>query len=502
MSFLTKILSPKKLLIFAIFYSIFYIYGLWERRPDVDDAWLGEHAYWQAKDGYVHSELTRGIDSEGVLLLIHHKLFTLQGALFIKLFGFSLYSLKSISLFYFIIFICLFYFYTVKYKQLLKFQHFVFALILFLVFPSTYNYSFVYRPEIMMMTVGFVGYILLEKYLESGFNKKGQIFLVGLLFGLTMAAHLNGLIFVLSGFVILIWNKKRSGLLAFSLGSIVGFSPYFYDMTRWMDFATWWSQISGNPALDSLSDIPLWLKPIANLINEQIHFFHDLEIISFSIFLIYSVLIGFGFLKRNNNILIKFTFLVALFTGFIAPHKLKQYLLLNIPYFILLITLVFKNIENIKPEFGKRFYNLSKSLIQNVFVSLFLIFLLVSTYSNIRLATVKFKQEDNAEITKKYTNENTSKLNIVAPMTFIFNEIENFHRIQGEECYAELQKGDTSIRGRGFLNMAATFNAKLIMVSPYYMPKLGVDKYKMGDTVAQYRVIDKSPQLIVFKRLN
>lgn len=501
MSFLAKVLTPKKLLILSIFYAIFFIYGLWERRPDIDDAWLGEHAYWQAKDGYVHSELMRGLGSEGDRQVIHHKLFTLQGALFIKLFGFSLYTLKSISLIYFLIFIGFFYFYTVKYKKLLKFEHFIFALILFLVSPIVFTYSFVYRPELMIMTIGFTGYILLENYLESGTKKTAQLFVVGFLFGITVATHLNGLIFVLAGLLLMIWNKKLSGIFTYGLGSVAGIIPYFYDMTKWSDFKLWWLQVHGNPALDSLSDIPVWLKPVVNLINEHMHYFHDPEIIVFSVFLIVTLLIGFGFLYRNHSNLMRFTFLIALFTGIIAPHKLKQYLLLNFPYFILFIALVFKNLDSIKPEFGSRISDLNPPQIKKIFVSFFLIFLLVSTYSNIRLAIVKFTPEENRELTEKYTDGNVSKMNVVAPMSFIFNEIENYHRIQSEVCYKELQKEDPSISGKNFLKKASTFDADLVMISAYYMPKLKIDTFRRGDIVAKYKVIDKTPQLIVFKHL-
>jgi hypothetical protein len=501
MSSLSGILSPKPIIIFLVLYSLLFIYGLWERAPDIDDAWIGEHAYWMAKDGYVHSELMRGVGGQENQMVIHHKLFTLQGALFIKLFGFSLYTLKSVSLIYFMIFIVLFYFYTVKYKKLLQLKHFLFALIIIFVFPFTFKYSFIYRPEMMMMAVGFAGYILLEKYIENEHKSRWKLFFAGLLFGLSVATHLNGLIFVISGLLLLAWNRKYRGLFIYITGSIVGIAPYFYDMTNLGDFILWRQQIVNNPAIDSLTVIPYWLKPVVNLLNEHMRYFHNLEIIPFSVFLIITILIGFRFLYRNHSNLVRFAFLIALFTGIIAPHKSRQYLLFNFPYYVLVIALVYKNIQQIKPRFDNKIIHVNPLLVRNIFFSFFLIFVTVSTYYNIHLSTIKFNPKSNLRLSQKYTDGNVSKMNVVAPLTFIFNEIKNYHRIQGDVCYAELQKSDLSIKGEGFLRKANSFNADLIMISPFYMPILKVDKFKPGDTIAEYRVVDKSPDLMVFKHL-
>ena len=164
MNFLTKYLQPKFLIPVLILLCCIYIYGLWDRIPDIDDAWIGVDAYTLAKDGYVHTDLMRGINQQEELFVVHHKLLNLHGALFIKTFGFSLYTLKSVSLLYFLIFLCLFYFYTVKWKKLFDGNDLLFSLVILFAFPWIVKYAFLYRPEIMMMTYGFVGFILLEKY--------------------------------------------------------------------------------------------------------------------------------------------------------------------------------------------------------------------------------------------------------------------------------------------------------------------------------------------------
>ena len=152
-----SVFYSKKLQIPILFLLIvLFLYSLYQRIPDIDDAWIGEYAYWLAEDGYVHSELMRGVNKQEVDFVVHHKLFNLNGALFIKLFDFSLYSLKAVSLVYFIVFIIMFYFYTHKWRRLLSKSDFFLALIILFSFPWTFKYAFLYRPEIMMMTFGFI----------------------------------------------------------------------------------------------------------------------------------------------------------------------------------------------------------------------------------------------------------------------------------------------------------------------------------------------------------
>ncbi len=49
---MNNIIKCLLLLVFLLF-----LYSLIGRMPQADDAWLGEHAYWQTKLGYVKSEI-------------------------------------------------------------------------------------------------------------------------------------------------------------------------------------------------------------------------------------------------------------------------------------------------------------------------------------------------------------------------------------------------------------------------------------------------------------
>lgn len=493
---ISKYLKPLLFLLFAL-----YVYSLWGRIPDIDDGWIGELSYWLAEDGVVRSELMRGVTLQEEKFVVSNKLFVLLGALSIDTFGFSLYSLKSVSLVFLIVFIGLFSQYTLKWKKLFNQEDLLLALIILFAFYWIFKYSFLFRPEMMLMTFGFGAYILLEKYLESGKGKISYLLLAGFLFGITMSAHLNGLILAAAAAGLLIWNKKYVSVVWLGLAALVGFLPYFYDMTTLADLELWRHQFFDSPSLDSLEKGPFWLKPIFNLLKEHMRYFHNLEIIGFSVFMLITLLVGFKYLFKTHSNISRFALLVAVFTALIAMHKSRQYILLNFPYLLIIIVLTFKSLkENTNLSWPVSKEN-QKSIFQKVLFLLLIVFLTISTIFNYQLALQKFNPEQNRILAEKYAGNESSKMNIIAPMTFIFNEIENFNRIQGEICFIELQKADKSIIGEGFLEKANEFDIDLIMLSPFYQNILGVSDFETGVEKKGFQVIDKTDQLLVFKRL-
>ena len=475
-----------------------YIYSLPGRVPDIDDAWVGELAYFLAEDGQMHSNLMRGITMQEEKFVVNNKLFVLTGALFIRVMGFSLYVLKSVSLLWFLLFMFLFIAYTTRWKRRFGQKELLFAFVILFAYPWIFKYSFLFRPEVMMMTLGFAGFILLESYLERTGRNWLLLILSALIFGLTMATHLNGIILITAASMLLLWYRKYPDFLIFGLVSLAGFSIYFYDMTHLSDFELWRHQFFDSPSLDSLEETSVWLKPLFNLLDEHMRYFHNLEIIAFSLFLFVTMIIGFRYVYRHNKVLARFALLVFILTGIFAMHKSRQYILLNLPYLIILITLSFRGVADGKIS---TFSWNRPEMIRATLIFLFAGFLGVSTYFNIRLSSGDFSPAENAARTRQYAGSHPEEMRIVAPMTFVFNEIENYKSIQSDLCYVELQKSDPGIQGRGFFRKANAFDASLIMVEPYYQARLGLSDLKTGDTIGGYLMVDDTEFARVFRRL-
>lgn len=486
---------PAKLVILIIaLLAGLYVYSLWGRIPDIDDAWIGELAYFLAEEGQMRSELMRGITLQEDKFVVNNKLFTLLGALFIKVFGFSLYALKSVSLIWFLGFLLLFYAYTMKWKRLFGRDEFLASLLIIFSFTYLFKYSFLYRPEVMMMTIGFGAFIMLEKYLEK--NKPAFLFFAGLLFGITVATHLNGLILSLSAGSLLIWNKRYIAIVTLFAGFLAGCLPFFYDMTSPADYTLWYHQFFGSPALDSLAGGPLWMKPLFNLMREYLRYFFKIEIAVYSVLIVAALVFGIKYLMQRHRQITLFALFNIFFTALIAMHKSQQYLLLNFPYILIMLLLVFQAL--VRGNSG-HFWVFSRKFMTITLAFLFAVFFVSSVYHNVLLAKQKFSPQQHREMTMTYAGDNPGELNIIAPMTFIFNEIEHFNRIQGEVCYVEFSKADPSVYGEGFIARAAYYDIDLIMISPYYSKILGLSGYNRGDAVGNYLVVDKTENLLVWK---
>lgn len=471
-----------------------YVYGLWARDADIDDAWIGEHAYWLAEEGFVKSELMRGIVNSEEYLIIHHKLLTLHGALFIKLFGFSVYSLKFVSLLYFFVFLLLFYKYTVNWKGLFSKSDFLFSLIILISFPWIFKFSFIFRPETMLMTFGFISFMLLEQVVQTENKHYFKSLLAGLMGGLSIATHLNGIIVFGTGFIILLLYKKFKETIPFVAAGIVGLSLYFYDFTRDYNFAYWLSQFSANPAMDgAIIKGLLWL-PISNFLNEYLRYFLNPTIFVFTFFSVLSLLVGAKFLYKKHRFLFIYTLVSILLMATLIFHKYQQYILIFLPLVVIIMVIVWKEMSNGKITFKSPFIN---KIIKPLFIVAFVCYVCVSIFANIELAVKKFSIDKNRNIAKTYISEDPSKLNIIAPMAFIFNEIEFFNRIHGEICYVEFQKTDPTVSGNGFFKKARSFDISYIILTPFYRNLLGLKHMNGISNTHGYKVLQDGDLLIL-----
>jgi hypothetical protein len=468
---------------------LIYIASIPGRAPDIDDAWIGEHAYWLNENGFVKSELMRGITGQEKFLIVSHKLLVIHGAAFIGLFGFSVSSLKSVSLLYFIIFLLVFYNYTFRAKRIFNYRELLFALILLFTFPWIFKYSFLFRPEVMIMCFAFVSFVLMEKYMKPTGGRSVFLILSGLISGLAVATHLNGLVVTAAGFLLLLMNKRWTGSIIFGISSLVTTSIYFFDFNSEYSFSWWYYQFSASPALDSISGVPFYLQPFVNLLKEHQRFFHNPKIIIFSVFMITTLIAGGKRLWKEYRQISLYTLLLTILTAFVAVHKSRQYLLIYFPFLVIMITKIFTWLTQGKIE---KFMIGNRKVVYKILLSLVVIFIIGSTYFNSLILIDKFFPRSNASVTEKYLEGyDLDNTRVIAPMTFIFNEIERLERIHGEVCYTEMQKTDPSIFGTGFLEKADQFGIDFIYLTPYYRNKLGLDKFA-ADKKYEHWIVKKN----------
>lgn len=450
---------------------LIYIISLIGRPQHVDDAWMGEHAYWFAKSGYVKSELMRGITNHEEKLVVYHKMHAVLGAAVIQIFGFSLYALKSINLLFLLLFLSIYY----RYFKLNNYRNGLFfaALVLLFFHKAFFEYTFVFRPDIPAMAMGFLSYMLLYKSLKQK-DKWIFVALAGLSAAIAALFHLNGLIYIFAGFVVLLMLKRYRWGLIFGTAAIVILAFYFLDMTSPGDIALWIDQYSNSSHFGKKFDGPFVLGILNRIGQEHMRYFHSPKEIAFTALLIVSLMFAAGRLKQHRILLI-YTLLLALALSVISIHKTSYYLILLLPWFILLISLAGDLIiNNRKPAhfFG---VTLKPDIQLKIISSLIVIYLAVQL---VYIFPVAFDKTDNAErleIIYENTGPQTDSLNIVAPMFYIFEGIERFNRIQSEICYNELLKADTTVYGKGFLKKTTEFDIDYVILADYYITHFGID---------------------------
>ncbi|WP_026464113.1 glycosyltransferase family 39 protein [Adhaeribacter aquaticus] len=477
---------------------LLFIYGLIERVPDIDDAWLGEHAYWLAKLGYVKSELMRGITYQHIRFLCHHKLLTLQGALIVNLFGFSLYGLKALSLVYLVLFILIFYWYT--YKKILSPPQFYGALIILLIYRPFYEFAFVFRPELPVMTIGFLSYILLEKALKEE-NKQALVAGSGFLAGVCVATHLNGVIFPMAGFVLLVWNKRYQQAILFGMAAVPAIAVYFFDFTSGYNWRFWLYQLNETPSHDRANKLPYGLSYLLNLVTEHKRYFHSIrEATFYGLFLLVFILTQ-AYLKPFKN-LSRYAFLLTICLGLLAIHKATKYAIIILPYLIMLLVLgmgyLFKEKDSEDFAFNKKFLPKLRLFLAVAFVFYFG----VHAYFDFELANQKYKPEEFNKLVKAYLPEDTKNLKIVAPMTFIYGNIDGFKAIQADMCYGELNRVNSKIYQEEFLNLTKANKADYLILTDHYIDKFGLVHYTNHDFLkAGFQQLLGGKELIILKRI-
>lgn len=497
---MSKVFNNLNILKIALgFVIVVYVISLIGRSPHVDDAWLGDHAYWLAKIGHAKSELMRGITMQEEKLVVHHKFHTYLGAGFIKLFGFSLPVLKSISLISFLLFILIFYRFT--YRKLFSKKEFIFAVLILLANALIFNLSFVYRPEILVMTLGFISYVFLNRPNDKIPAILSSMF-AGLFAGLAVSTHLNGLIFPVAGFALLIWNKRFKESAVFTMSMLPTIGIYFLDMTTLADYRLWHYQLNDSPSVETLNQHSIVMQFIMRIVDEQMRFLHSPKEIIFTVLFLLTFIPAFRYLKQHRNLL-RYTLLLVIMLTLVSVNKSSKYIILYLPYLVMIITLSLRYIFN--PDSSQLFIpkSLQKKHLPRVVSFIVFSYMAIQMVYNFDIATDKHNENDTRRITREFIGTQTDTLNIIAPMTSVFNEIEHFNRIQGEICYNELKKSDPSIYKAGFLRKAEEFDIDYIILSEFFIVHFGVDQLEEDDLLAsRYEMVHKSHDMVILRNHN
>ncbi|HEX5003186.1 MAG TPA: glycosyltransferase family 39 protein [Bacteroidia bacterium] len=342
MSKLWRILFSSKSLTFAsICFLLLYGCSLYHRYVYIDDAWFGEQSYWFAKYGFPKTVTIKDFFGWDEHLFVYHKLNIIIGAAIIQLFGWSVYYLKVFTLIMYMLFLKLYRDFFINEHSRLSASHWHFAFIFIFTTPIFLSLSFTFRPEILVMLLGFISYWGLEKYLKK--LSKGWLSIAGIAAGLAFLTHLNGIMFCAGGFGLLLYNRKWKGLVHYTLLTAVIGGLYFYDLWQPGHFDQFLSQMTSWPDNIGTSYNAHGLSAklhllLTKLLSEHKRFFWSDRVLSASLIFLISLLYIFKNVWNNHKNLILYLLIITVALNVFGSQIAERYLIYSFPYFGIIVS--------------------------------------------------------------------------------------------------------------------------------------------------------------------
>lgn len=328
------------LLLFAM--AGLLVAGAYFRISNDDEYILAEQSYHFANQGIVQSPMFQGLEQGWEVRQYHfHKFFIVSGALVVKAFGLDITSLRTISL----LFAIVAFFFVWRYVRETKgWNENSFAIVALILLTSWafFNFSFVYRPEIMVLAFGLIAFYLVNKGLSSN---RWYIYLGAVFAGLSAFSHLNGLCVMLAGAFLLLCRKEFKAFFLFSIVSGSVALLYFFDLTSVQELHAFWQQFTHDPNL-SAEDFQLF-APVIKIIDEQQRFFHDAKTASLTILFLTSLALFFKSLKRDHGNMLLFLLGLVLGLASVSHCKAVKYGLVYYPFIAFTIAYAFTHFNTL-----------------------------------------------------------------------------------------------------------------------------------------------------------
>ncbi len=383
------------------------------RVPSGDDAWFAEQSYWLLKDGVIRSEFFRGLNNWETELLVSHKLFLWFGTALMYLFGTDWPVVHFSGLIFFIVLIAELVYYLRLRGESSKTT--MMLALLFLIFANRLliKMSFQNRPEMMLAALGFGTFLLLFEGKRSDWKVLGA----GILAGLAFVAHMNGIIYLIGGFVSLLIVRRYKSLAVFCAAGFLTCLLYLVDIVDAPDgISKWYFQFTNDPAAGNGLKAS---KKLLQLVTYPRLFFHSPEQVALSALFVYVGWKQWPYLKQLPLCLKAYS--LAIFFSFWAITKSNSamYMVLFIPFMIVILYELY----------------VLNPFVTRALKTLMAAYLVIGVFGMGQLIRKNLEFSDlpeRYESLRKHIPEDGTGL---VPLTFFFNEYEEYDQLFSHENY-------------------------------------------------------------------
>lgn len=381
--------------------------------------WYGEQAYYLAHEGVVKLKSMEGILDFNERMFVYHKLHVIIGAAVFKIFEWSVYPLKFVTLFIYLLFFFCLYIYYKQNKHNLNLAIFIVACTLIFLNPNIFLYAFNFRPDILVMVLAFASFLFIDKHLKDENIK--WVYLAAIFAGLAFFAHLNGIVVPIAGFILLALYKKYKSLLIFFVVSVGVGSLYFYDLWQEGNWDAMVYEFKNYPLLSfgkrQLTGIEgfLWVR-VSAFLSEPRRFFWNYHVYPFSILFLVSYIFTFRYLYKFYRPLMIYCTLFILGISFLVSTKSPHYLIYFYPYMALISSIAI-------------FYAINKknTYLNFIFIAAFLI-----QFYNLNYLFVTIINRNDDFVTRHETHLKEvpdQSGRILVPYEYIFNAMTEYDLI-------------------------------------------------------------------------
>ena len=428
---------------------------------DVDEAWLGEQVHFLVEDGVVRSELFTGILQYDKQLFVYHKGLIWFTSLPVAVLGFDLTVLRLVPLVCFILLCWMLYLY---YKENSNRDAFLLTVALLLLCPVFFHGIKIFRPELPVTLAGFASFSFLMRYLRAG--DVSRLVLSSVCAGLAILIHLNGVIFLGAGVMVLLFARRWKAVLPFGVISIAVALLYFVDVLGHQDVFFMQLQNGLSNAVANV-DFPM---PVKNLLAEHKRLLRKPEIIGITVLFVLSLILNRSQWKPQNRPVGIYVIVLVCMMGLLHHSKTVKYSILQFPFFAMIVS----DFVRTKLTGQDRLHKWGRVIV----------FVLLVGYGLFGMGyAVKTAFEGKQDITA--TNRHLaasmeSDSRVIAPLSFVFNEIDHFDIMGMVAARTVMERDGLPFTPENVCRYAVAHNVSYLIINDYYVEQLGINSIRNG----------------------
>ncbi len=425
-----------------------FVYSIPHHALNGDEAWLGEQAYYRAVEGHARSPMFRGVADVERRVVVQHKVLIDAGALAIRLAGWDLNSLRIVALLS-----------ALALGVLLVYQgeregppgRGWIQAGAFLITPLAFYYGKIFRPEILVTLFAVCTVLALER--ASGRRATRFGVLAGVSAALAACSHYHGATVIVAGFSTLLVTRRVRIAGWYCAGLVLAAAPHLIEIVANPDLFS--RQLFDNPLVATKTSGG-WSGWLLSLVNEHKRWFRSPEILVVTV----PGLLAFGLLSkekiRQNHTWYCFWFSLLAAVALITHSKLARYGLYTHPFFITEIVSALTLRRGPAQSAVRRFlrFSLVISIPVAVIVSI-----------SVDWSDARDKPPPPGETSARWANHIPAKATVIAPTSFVFDEIGRYDLIAIDLLHYRLRRQfHGSITAAEFFPLAATYNADFIVL--------------------------------------